>query len=284
MYTIRGTGEYIHAYNLKSFSYQQLDQTIPINVANGGCLASSESPTPRLFVVGGRYYNGTAWHRRNIFQILDLSVGNWSMGPNMTQGRAGHGCVVVNDWLWVIGLAPAVESIHVPELGNSSNDIIWEIKGSLPTGVLFYIRLAVFEDLIFVVGGCTLYTCPVKTVIIIDTNTANMDSITLELPYSVLGMGIVVVDRTIHGFGGFGAGNRDEFSSPFDSWMLYEMLSNDGFPTSSRDYHTEMDIISVTDRLFLRQKRRLPIPHMNRLRSPPQRFSSRTCISLYWVW
>ena len=210
-------------------SYQQLDQTIPINVDFAGCLASTESPRPQLFVVGGRYYNGTAWLRRNTLQILDVSVANWSIGPNMTQGRAEHGCVVVNDWLWVIGLAPTVESIHVPELSNSSNDAIWEFKEEpLPTGVLFYVRLAVFEDLIFVVGGCTLYSCPVKTVIIIDTNTANMDSITLELPYAVLGMGIVVVDNTIYGFGGFGVGNRDQFSSPFDSWIVYEMLSING--------------------------------------------------------
>ena len=206
LYTIRGTGEYINAYNLESFSFHQLDQTIPINVDIGGCLASVELPRPQLFVVGGRYYNGTGWNRRNTLQILDLSVGNWSMGPNMTQDRAGHGCVVVNDWLWAIGLYPTVESIHVPERSNSSSDTAWKIKGSLSTGVLFYVRLAVFEELIFVVGGCTLYTCPVERVIIIDTNTAKMDSTTLALPYAVLGMGIVVVDRTIYGFGGFGAG------------------------------------------------------------------------------
>ena len=238
LFTIRSTGDYIHAYDLQSLSYQALPSEIPINVSNGACLASSESPAPQIFVVGGPAYAPQGWlDPLYTLQILDLSVGNWSIGPNMAFGRVWHGCVVVNDWLWAIGWSMAMEAIYVPELSNSSSDSTWDIMGYMPIEFLSLHCIAVFEDMIFVVGGChgdvSSLVCPSDTVWIVDTNDRNGDIETLKLPYAVAEMSVVVIDRTIYGFGGFGESQNDSQSlPPLDSWWKYEMLS-----TASNSLH-----------------------------------------------
>ena len=279
LFTIRQTGDYIHAYDLHSLSYQALPSRIPINVANeagGACLASSKSPKPQLFVVGGPAYSPEGWPMLNTLQILDLSDGNWSFGPNMTFGRAWHGCVVVNDWLWAIGWSMAMEAIYVPELSKSSSDInSWSISGYLPVEFLWLHRIAVFEDMIFVVGGCQFGdVCPSDTVWIIDTNDWNGDLETLELPYAMALMSIVVIDRTVYGFGGVGESQNDSQSLPhLDSWWKYEMLS-----TASIEDCTHCLLDGYSD-----FECKTEPSNGRRILLMSSLFSKRTFLFLYWV-
>ena len=50
MYTINGNTGSINVYNLKSSPFYELDTTIPIDVYYYGCIASSDTPSPRLYI------------------------------------------------------------------------------------------------------------------------------------------------------------------------------------------------------------------------------------------
>ena len=55
LFTLPHAAEYIHFYDLipETLSFRTLEPAIPITVADSACLASSNTPSPRLYITGG---------------------------------------------------------------------------------------------------------------------------------------------------------------------------------------------------------------------------------------
>ena len=220
LFTIRQTGDYINVYYfhndaVPSTTYIALGplKEIPIKVGHAGCLASAESPVNRLFVTGG--IDSTNQDLANL-QILDMNSAltelEWSNGANMTYNRSGHGCITVNDALWVMGYVQPMESIDIEGIDDS----VWETRGSLPVTNLISFGVVAVDDYIFVIGG--LRDGIENAMYIIDTRNGE---VTFEqMPFSVSGMPVVVVNKTIYGFGGV-----DSSGQAMSTWAQYDLLS-----------------------------------------------------------
>lgn len=216
LYTISTDGGNINMYDLTAGSetYQQL-VTIPINVGfpNRGCLASSVSLSS-LYVAGG-FNSGSIAN----LQILNLSDMQWSDGPSMSYGRVAHGCVVVNDRLWAIGSVEEVEAINITNISSQS----WSDMFSLPTRLSSF-GLTVLDDIIYIIGGVDENSNyeEVDTMYLIDTAAGNYDLYEDSLPMELQGMAVIVVDRTIYGFGGYSSTSAEWWQ---DTLVTYDVLS-----------------------------------------------------------
>ena len=217
LFTIQSTGDYIHTYWVHNdlypswyFGWGSL-QKIPIKVGHAGCLASAESPVSRLFVTGG--VDSTNQDMANL-QILDMSSSEleWSNGANMTYNRRGHGCITVNDALWVMGYVQPIECIDIEEIDDSE----WQIKGSLPVTNLISFGIVAVNDYIFIIGGSRDRVQ--NTTYIIDTRDGKVAF--EQMPFSVSGMPVVAVNNTIYGFGGV-----DSSGQAMSTWAQYDLLS-----------------------------------------------------------
>lgn len=210
LYTIVEDGDYIHAYDLQlqPIPFQRIEPAIPITVGVSSCLASSEEPTPRLYVTGG------VGHMNDV-QILKLTTLSWRNNvPSMIYGRSSHGCIVVNDMLYAIGQVSAVERMNVTDIQSA----LWEVMGYLSENELVEFGQVVEADgVIYIIGGC----CPRNSVYTIDTVTGNIELQADALPIAVLGTAAVKVGVTIYAFGGWSG--CDECTE--DHWMTYELLS-----------------------------------------------------------
>ena len=111
-------------YDLHSLSgdmtHQQLDTTMPTDVGNRGCIASSNSLSS-LYITGG-FDDDTGI--MDDLQVLNLQDLTWIVNaPSMLYARLAHGCTVIDDTLWVIGYVEAVEMIGI----TPSDDIGMEL-------------------------------------------------------------------------------------------------------------------------------------------------------------
>lgn len=117
LYTIEKTGYYIHVYDLGSSSVRVLTEQIPNYVNHSACMASASTPSPRLYVTGGESYRDE--YMKNL-QIFDVDTAEWTAGPDMNYTRGWHGCIVVNDWLWVMGHWAQIEAIDIVDTDSDS--------------------------------------------------------------------------------------------------------------------------------------------------------------------
>ena len=232
LYTIRESGDYIHVYNLENLLFDTLQSHIPKMVDNSACLASSQSPSPQLYVTGGQRLQ--TYYDMYDFQILNLNDNVWTVGANMNYNRSGHGCIVVNDWLWVMGYVPEIEGIDIANSDSSE----WERLSSdtLPSELqtLQSFGIVAEDEYIYILGGSacgpTIFMCPSDTLYIIDTNMRAVSNSTL--PYDVAGMSVVIADGILYGFGGYGCHLYDDGGicmgyNYLDSWISYELLSDE---------------------------------------------------------
>ena len=222
LYTIAYEGDYINSYDLQSLSYQQLSPAIPITIVDSGaCLASSETPSPRLYVTGGKDDDYIAM---NDLQVLDLDQSQWLTNvSSMQYSRLDHGCIVVDERLFVVGgfNLVAIEVINVMVIDSAS----WDTIGNLSDDRYQFGQLIAFQEVIYVIGGNTYDGGYLDTVYAIDIMSDTMGNVTVlpdKLPYSVVSMGTVIVDNTIYGFGG-----EDGDFNHFHTWISYEMLSGE---------------------------------------------------------
>ena len=208
LYTTNRDGTYINVFDLQSLSYQQLSPAIPTSVDKSGCLASSKTPSPRLYLTGGNA--GAA------LQVLDLDSGSWLDSlPSMSYSRQSHGCVTIDTStvttdLWVMGQVTQIEYISTSDIQSAS----WtEINDQLPVAL---------EEFSVVASGTTIYVIgggwAVDTVYTIDTMTNTVAQIG-SLPEAVHNMGVIVVDGVIYGFGGHSSTQSQ------DKWMTLDLLS-----------------------------------------------------------
>ena len=241
LFTISGTlGEYINVYNLSSIysesSFHELtDFPLPQPVNDSACLASSDSLSPQLYITGGDWTNSsnaTVSHEVkepfNVFQIFDLNNYSWSTGRNMHFARHSHGCIVMNDTLWVMGYVAEIETINITDVYNAN----WSIRNDVQIDNRTRFGLVEVQDLIYIVGGQLRddykeYTS--STVYIIDTLSGNMTTELLPYDHGIAGICMVVVDDIIYGFGGFDLDHYYGGIYSFeitDEWLTYHQLSN----------------------------------------------------------
>ena len=221
LYTIAyPNGDYIHSYNLQTLSYQQLSASIPTSVSYYACLASSETPSPRLYVTGGE---DDDYNALDDLQVLDLNQSQWLTNmPSMQYSRHSHGCIVVDERLFVVGGdvgVTAIENMNIMDIDSAS----WDTIGNIPEFRYEFGQLIAFQEVIYVVGGYhgDEYLDTVYAIDIMNTTMVNVTLLPDTLPYSVGRMGTVIVDNTIYGFGGYDSDNI----YGLDTWISYEMLS-----------------------------------------------------------
>ena len=198
-------------------THDKLQQPIPITVHWSACLASSNTPSPWLYVTGGTDNNSESMYN---LQMFDWSSNSWSHGPSMKYSREEHGCVVVNDWLWVMGggYDGEIEAINTTNI----NDSDWSLMTSFPPrdNSIFYLQnfgVVAVDNLIYVIGGCW---CSEDTMYIIDTNHYTVQNISMG--FSVNAMPAVVVDNIIYGFGGTEVIGYD--AQTLSNWAQYNLL------------------------------------------------------------
>ena len=204
MYTINGNTGSINVYNLRSLLFEDLGTTIPIDVDYYGCIASSETPSPKLYISGGNNASNMESTAMNNLQILSLDDMQWmDSTPSMIHSRHRHGCIVVNDRLWAIGglYDNSVEAINITDIPNET---WWEI-GHFNYTTLYLFGITAVDELIFIVGGMVKENDSTKyridTTHTINTVTNEISVYPATLPMIREGMPVVAVNRTIYGFG-----------------------------------------------------------------------------------
>lgn len=221
---------YVVGYDLRNISYlgwrgeSAWKTPVDVTTANHFCLTSSKTPSPRLYVSGGNTdnYHGTDL---KLLQVLDIDDVRWLIGlPHTMTWHMNHGCIVMNDTLWVISGSKAnmIETIRIANLTSNTTET-WQNTTSFDCSLGGYADFGVTSagDLVFTVGG-SCNTEPDDVMFIIDTITNSITLSTERLPYVVKNMPVVMVDNTIYGFGGR---NDTTDSSRMTSWVSLNMLS-----------------------------------------------------------
>lgn len=218
LFIISQTDNFIHVYDLnpETLSFHTLEPAIPGTVGDLACLASSEVPSPRLYITGGYHNTNDVFEVYAHFWNFDLEEYSWNRSVDMNHPRYGHGCIVVNDTLWVMGTVPQFESINMMDIHHSE----WTMDNELlfPNALnLSNFGVVEWNHSIYIIGGWDNdegYNS--DTVYIFSTKTGNMMYDTL--PFGVSSLSAVRITNTIYGFGGWN-GNA------LDSLLTVELLS-----------------------------------------------------------
>ena len=225
LFTIDGTmGAQIHVYDLSSMSsasgFRELTD-IPQPVNHTACLASSDSPIPQLYITGGTWTVDSTMPNKplDVFQIFTLDNNSWSTGRNMHFARHSHGCIVMNDTLWVMGYIAAIETIDTTDLYHAN----WSVNDDLRIDNRTEFGMVAVDDLIYIVGGQFPCYCTTNMVYIIDTISNNITTSFLPSDQGIAGLSMVAVDGTIYGFGGYYIAEYARGIT--NEWMLYGELS-----------------------------------------------------------
>ena len=151
-------------------------------------------------------------------QILNLDDLCWlEKTTSMINARYRHGCIVVNETLWVIG-GQDEDSVEAINITNSATGT-WESIGNFHCD-LVYFGLAAADELIFIVGGyCSDTSRDSDIVYTINVVTNSIDTSSETLPFTVYNMPVTAVEGTIYGFGGILLS-----ASGLDSWVKWKLL------------------------------------------------------------
>ena len=214
---ISNTVDHIHSYRLDNLydgngdMYGEEGPEIPIEAGYTACLASSNLPTPRLYITGG---NIGGWPQYTV-QVLSLDTSEWLSGvPSMLYSRMYHASIAVNDTLYAMGRVTAIEAINIINIQSES----WSTIGYLPSPPVRYMgQVVAVEEVIYVLGGHHDGVTAVDTVYAIDIVSGDV-TLHSNLPNAAHLMANVVVERTIYAFGGSNSGY-------LDSWTTYNLLS-----------------------------------------------------------
>lgn len=207
LYVLNGYSDCtINVYDLRTLSDHKLNTTVPIVTQRRACMASSHSPTPRLYITGG---GGDAFS----LQILDIDDLLWLEDlPQMNRGHEYHGCIVVNDRLWTIGGGNnGVERININDLD------VWTYIGNLDCSLLIF-GLTEVNCLIYVIGGSCDGTDAHFHVI--DTATDSIEIRSESFLFGRHSAPMIAVDGIIYGFGGTSVSQ----SASLDTWITLDLL------------------------------------------------------------
>ena len=245
LFTMSDTDDYIHVYDLNpaTLSFHTLEPAIPITVGDAACLASSETPSPRLYITGGYMDISDYYEIDPFFWIFDLEEYSWGRGSDMNYARYSHGCIVADDMLWVMGTVPQIETINITDIDNAEwavyNNLSIEVNltafgvvsshGVDPQlcGMFGFIGTLCNDHSIYIIGGWIGDQDSghnSDTVYIIDTKWGNMTY--NALPFGVSELATVLFKGSIYGFGGWNAtsSRRDGYS--LDTSIKHQLLSD----------------------------------------------------------
>ena len=194
------------------------------------CLASSEAPSPRLYVTGGDWFadNNDNWTMftttdlpengtNKVFQILDLGSLSWTLGDDLNFARRAHGCIVMNDTLWIMGYVADIETVNITDVYNAG----WSVHSELRLeNNLIEFGLVAVDHYIWIIGGFVINGTTDQVnggynqyssdmVYIIDTISGSASTGVLPIEEGIAGLCAVEVDSIVYGFGGY-IHNEDE--------------------------------------------------------------------------
>ena len=220
LYLIDPYGLQINIFNLEEQTFTISYTSIPLDVGDAACIASSPS---NIFVSRGI----------NV-QIFNLQTKEWSNGPSMKTMRARHSCIVHpnnDDVLYAIGGKDSlgyVKSVERIDMQSSTSEYIGNLTDRVDST-----SAVTYEQYIYIIGGHSFYMVVgaglelFDTVHIVDTQT---DLITLagnRLSYGVQSTAAITVNHVIYAFGGR---TEDRYYPPLgpgvDTWMKYTLYVN----------------------------------------------------------
>eukprot|EP01084_Bolivina_argentea_P297409 512369_1 len=230
--------EYLYPFNMLKFdtetrnlTYPALPYNIPTVVGYYACLAHIDNGNNKyLFVVGGYDYNQLL----QLLQIFNLSSGLWidqQSIPNMKQQRAGSGCIVHKDILYVMG-GTTSNSIETLFVGDDLIDIQsqeWQYINGTVGGVSVMSELSgvvINGDDILVIGGEESSSDPNKNpnITVIDTVTNNVYvGGMLDRPISV--GAAIITNNVLYIFGGEKCGACA--SNVMDTYQYVDLVTSD---------------------------------------------------------
>lgn len=214
VFSINYPGDGINVYDLPSLSnsnpflaHSDLGTAFPTTLEAGAfsCLASSQTPTATLYVVGGAQRD-SGRYPMNKLQVLRLNNMEWlSSIDSMNDARLSPACIVANDRLWAWGgftyqessVVTSVEAVNITDIENEQ----WQSIGTISNGVS-HTGIAVVDNVIFIIGGQDTSRTLINKVMTIDTVTGTISEYEDTYPYVVQRMSVIAVDRTIYGIGG----------------------------------------------------------------------------------
>eukprot|EP01083_Nonionella_stella_P188230 693321_1 len=194
--------EYIATFHVYNASLSN-NTKIPKRVTNGVCITHRN--TDFLFVLGG--YDELGSFALEYFQIFNLNDQTWTNGPNMPQGRQSMTCIVVNDWLYVIGGVPMSSIIKINVAGYIDNIVnqTWIQLNDTLRPQANHIRSVLYEDDVFVIGDGFMD--------IIHTKSNDQVTHTNNTSYREGNGSIaaIIVNSTLYAFGGSNSNHSFQF-------------------------------------------------------------------------
>lgn len=209
MYVIDPSGGALFTFNMESLEYKKVNTTIPMNVSDKSCIASSNS-TRTLYIIGGENASQTV-------QVLDLDTMSWLNDiPPTNYHRESHGCYVEpsNQRLYVMGgNSTKIEYINSTDIQNQHWTVL---SDEFESGIMSFGMAAN----ILVLGGCDENGI-IGDVYSVNTVTNTVTRYDNALPYDVSAASAIGVDGTLYAFGGNNGG--DNGSGSIRSWISYSM-------------------------------------------------------------
>eukprot|EP01083_Nonionella_stella_P147753 466677_1 len=230
----------LSTFNLATKTYDSSYSTLSFAV---GCITSSNE---YLYLTGG--YDGTFLNK---YKVLQINTKQWiSNTKEMLQPRGRHTCIIVNNYLYVIGgqSASNLDSIELVYSADSFASMNWSsFPASLAVAACF-VRSISYENVIYVFGGSISDgTESLNMIQIIDTVTSSVS--TELMPYTFNSMAIIYFEQNVYIFS---YGTLLRYTLPTSNLTEAPVISS----TTATNAPTEAsfitssstnDLISITD-------------------------------------
>ena len=213
----------IGTFHLQTRQFTESAIIVPVPIESA-CLAGDHSQSLLYYLGGGAHPTYS-----DSLQILNLSSGSWTTGPNMNLARNYFTCIVSpNKQLYAIGGGNGTRYIRTIEVIPTANIVNnqWSRMQSLSEAAdrLHSVSL---DDNIFVIGGWLGSGEAQDIVHIINTTTNQVSLADDRLVYPAMNAAPIVVDRTIYAFGGGIEGGGET-----DNWQYISIPLSTEEPTT----------------------------------------------------
>ena len=201
---------YLEKFNLINKEYNAKWTVVPTYRADRACLASSST---HLYIVGGLDWdtNNLGLTTMDIFNVISNS---WETGPEMSEGRRAHACIVSNNnKLFAIGgwnrfdshatsrPTDTVEYISIDNIRQNS----WQYTTNNMSIGLWALRVLKYGKNLYTIGGNDYETPgdnPRDIVHIIDSHTNIITVSNHSLAIAVYATAAIAVNGIFYTFGG----------------------------------------------------------------------------------
>ena len=210
-------------FNLETQQFTESAFTVPVPIESA-CLTGDSSQSLLYYIGGGKHPTYS-----DSLQILNISSGSWTTGPNMNLARNYFTCIVSpNKQLYAIGGGNSTRYIRTIEVIPTANIVNnqWNRIQSL-SDAADRLHSVSLDNNIFVIGGWLGSGEAQDIVHIINTITNQVSIADDRLVYPAMNAGPIVVDRTIYAFGGGIEGGGET-----DNWQYISIPLSTEEPTT----------------------------------------------------